>query len=580
MSDLIENEKSRSTELIFGSLIAFSAIVHIPSKLFVGTSDRNAAPQFIVVALLGLFCAYYLFRTRRIELTPVIALSTLILLIATLVSLLLSDNFFTGLIGDTGRFAGLASLWSLLLVALTASTFTPKQFFSTLQGIVIGAFVVTFLGAMQSLNLINLPTGGGVGSTFGNLDFLAASIGTTMVLVYIVFKKFKFSRIFFLAYLLVSVLTLVKIDAKQGWLDLGIAAIAVALFKAAKLLKFPELSALTWKAIATFGILLWSEIIFLVPMSKVKIWGISNDPNVSIRSDFWFAATQMFRNHFGFGVGPDNYGNYYEKYRSLHSVKNFETVLANDAHSSMLQTMATLGIFATLAFLVLILFVIYSFIDSYKATKSNIYLLLLLSFFIFYTNSLISPIPLPLKVIFWAIAGFAIGSVRHTAIEKSGSLIFVGTRITAGLLAAALLFALYSFVPSFIKVDSALGQINSGKSIHYTVSDTLPCVIYSSTQLNLVERSQGNTVIAASKILRNNPRCLDALGYLANVALHNRDYRSAKPFIYELLDIAPARKSVVRLAAIYAMGAGDENLKNLLTSQGLKLGILTQSQIK
>jgi len=580
MSDSIEEEKSRSSEIILGSLIAFSAIVHIPSKLFVGTFDRNAAPQFITVVLLGIFCSYYLFRYKQIELNPVVAISTLILLIATLISLLLSDNFFTGLIGDTGRFAGLASLWSLLLIALVASTFTPKQFFTTLQGIAIGSFVVTFLGAMQSLSLINLPTGGGVGSTFGNLDFLAASIGTTLVLVYIAIKRFKFSRIFFCLYLLISILTLVKIDAKQGWLDLGIIAITLTLFKILNVLKFPELSGLAWKAIATFGILLWSEIIFLVPMSNVKIWGISNDPNVSIRSDFWFAATQMFRNHFGFGVGPDNYGNYYEKYRSLHSVKNFETVLANDAHSSMLQTMSTLGIFATLAFLVLILFVVYSFIDSYKATKSNIYLLLLLSFFVFYTNSLISPIPLPLKVIFWAVAGFAVGSVRHTSIEKSNSFIFVGTRITVGILGAALLFALYSFVPSFVKINSALGGISNGKSVHYTVSDKLPCVVYSSTQLNLVERSHGNTLLAASKILRNNPRCLDALGYLANVALHNRDYPSAKPFIYELLDIAPARKSVVRLAAIYAMGAGDEKLKNLLTSQGLKLGILTESQLK
>jgi O-antigen ligase len=63
-------------------------------------------------------------------------------------------------------------------------------------------------------------------------------------------------------------------------------------------------------------------------MLKLPIPGIGNDPQVSIRSDFWFSAAQMFAHHFGFGVGPDNYGNFYEKYRSLHSIKTTELVLA------------------------------------------------------------------------------------------------------------------------------------------------------------------------------------------------------------------------------------------------------------
>jgi cytochrome c-type biogenesis protein CcmH/NrfG len=87
-------------------------------------------------------------------------------------------------------------------------------------------------------------------------------------------------------------------------------------------------------------------------------------------------------------------------------------------------------------------------------------------------------------------------------------------------------------------------------------------------------------VHAAQIILRNHPRCIDALSFLAQDSLSRKDYRSAKRFIYQLLDVAPARQSVVRLAAIYAMGAHDEPLKNVLTSQGIKLGLFTESQIK
>jgi hypothetical protein len=62
--------------------------------------------------------------------------------------------------------------------------------------------------------------------------------------------------------------------------------------------------------------------------------------------------------------------------------------------------------------------------------------------------------------------------------------------------------------------------------------------------------------------------------------MSQKNYAKARPYIYQLLDVAPARNSVVRLAAIYAMAAHDEPLKELLTSQGLRLGILTVSSLK
>jgi uncharacterized protein HemY len=76
---------------------------------------------------------------------------------------------------------------------------------------------------------------------------------------------------------------------------------------------------------------------------------------------------------------------------------------------------------------------------------------------------------------------------------------------------------------------------------------------------------------------KNNPRCIEAQFLLANVNLRQNNLAAAKRPIYELLDIAPARHEVVRLAAIYALRAKDMYLQNLLIAQGLKLGVLTQS---
>lgn len=571
--------KSLKFEYLLGVCIALSLLAHIPSRLWVGAFDRNAAPQFIITVVTGCLSAIYFGFKKQIEFGRVTFGSILAVVMCSAISLLLSDTFFGSLIGDTGRFSGTASLWSFLMLALAASTFSPRQFLTALTLVVSGISLVTLLGALQALNLVNLPTGGGVGSTLGNLDFLAALIGTTLPIVFITTQASRYSISIFSNYLAIALFVLWKIDAKQGWVDLGIIIFAIFIYRVVKLLKIREVSTQILKSGATFFLLLWSEAIYIIPMSNLHLPWVTTDPNVSIRADFWFAGAQMFRNHIGFGVGPDNYGNYYEKFRSLSSVKNTELVLANDAHSSMIQTMATLGFFATLALLILTLIAIYALIDLHKKTKSKIYLYLILALFVFYTNSQISPIPLPIKAIFWMIAGFAIGYSRKLLHSSTSSGILVSTRLPSLVILLVLIFCLSAFIPGYVKLNQALASNFNGKEFEYSIDAKLPCIVYTSAQLNLVARFRGDIKKAASEVVQNHPRCIDALGYLANEALSRRDYRSAKPYVFQLLEVAPARQSVVRIAAIYAMGAGDNDLKKLLTSQGVKLGILTESQL-
>ena len=565
---------------VLGLLLSLLSLTHLPSRLQVGAFDRDAAPQFMVLCAIGLLASTYTVSKRTLRFSPVISYGLFALMGCSLISFLLSDSTTTSLIGDTGRYSGLASLWSLIAIGLAATFFSTPQWRDALLGISLGCILVTGLGFLQAIDLIHLPTGGGVGSTLGNLDFLSAWIGTTYLLVMLVFREFALRWYYSALYLLISLFVLWKIDAKQGFLDLALIAIAVALFQIYIRTSITGITPKIWKVITSFFFLLWSEAIFIIPMAKLPFPGVSNDPQVSIRADFWYSAAQMFVHHLGFGVGPDNYGNYYEKFRSLHSVKSAEFVLANDAHSSMLQTFATLGIFATLAFLALILLVLFSAIDLYAATRNRRYLFLLLAFFIFYTNALISPITLPNKAIFWLIAGFIIGENLCQKAPELNRVVEIRSWIPSSLIALVLISALTIFAPSFIRINSALAANNSGQKVNYLASDSLPCIVYTSAQLNLIQKSGGDVLHAAQVILRNHPRCIDALSFLAQESLGRKDYRSAKPYVYQLLDVAPARQSVVRLAAIYAMGAHDEPLKNVLTSQGLKLGILTQSQLK
>jgi O-antigen ligase len=563
---------------ILGLLVSLLSLVHLPSRIQVGAFDRNAAPQFIGLLVVGTISSILLLK-RRVEISKFAAAVLAALILSSLISLMMSDSFITSLLGDTGRYSGIASLLAFLAILFLATSLHELEWRDALLGLSTGIVVVTLAGALQAIGAINLPTGGGVGSTLGNLDFLSAWIGTTLVLVILTFREFKAPLILPILYTVISIFVLWKIEAKQGYLDLILAAVltlSYLIYRKSRVKRIPEKA---WKALICFAVLLWSEIIYLVPVAKFPIPGVSNDPQVVIRADFWFSAAQMFIHKIGFGVGPDNYGNYYEKYRSLHSVKSTEFVLANDAHSSMLQTFATLGIFATLSFLFLILLVFLSVFDLYRATANRRYLVLLLSLFIFYTNALISPITLTHKAIFWMIGGLILGENCRRKMQANQNRPKNAFKWIAIVTTISLVYSLFLFVPAYLKFNSAISKNNSGSSVDYKVSNSLPCVVYAGAQLNLLAKSKQDLRSSALSILRNHPRCLEPLLYLAQDAIARKDFVAARPVVYQLLDVAPARQSVVRLAAIYAVGANDESLKSLLTSQGLKLGILSKTDL-
>jgi hypothetical protein len=244
----------------------------------------------------------------------------------------------------------------------------------------------------------------------------------------------------------------------------------------------------------------------------------------------------------------------------------------------MMQTFATLGIFSTMAFLALTLLTIYSLINLILREDRNKYSLLLISFIAFYTNSLISPMTLPNKALFWAIAGFAIGQDLRTRDFSAKRPIQVPVRVLSIVAALVIAIPTAAFANSFFALNAALSKMKLNEPVKYEVSTNLPCVIYINAQMRAVAASEGNQIQGAKQILDAHPRCLDALGYLANEAISRNDYAAAKPYVYSLLDVAPARQSVVAIAAVYAVEAKDIELQALLSSQGIKLGLIPESK--
>ena len=330
------------------ALIVPLSLFFLPSNFVPKFFDRNSNVEFVILCVIALAFSVQLMFTQ-IELFRLAKVLILLLFSGTLISFLLGTGKINMLTGDTGRYTGLASLFALLVVAIRYSQINFAELNRHLNWIVFATVGISALGFLQYWGTIKLPSGGGIGSTLGNSDFLSAWLGTIVPLILVWnLRQKSVEFVTKIAIFFLILLVLVVIEVKQGLFDLLLLAVLVSTFYLWKLIrkraKVKEWSIWVWLGLLSFLTILWFELIFIIPFGHVPILGITNDPQVVIRSQFWTSGVNMFVNNMWFGVGPDNFGNYYEKYRSINSVLSNEFVLANDAHSSVVQSFATLGI--------------------------------------------------------------------------------------------------------------------------------------------------------------------------------------------------------------------------------------------
>jgi O-antigen ligase len=330
--------------------------------------------------------------------------------------------------------------------------------------------------------------------------------------------------------------------------------------------------------LGTFGIIIWAEGIFLVPFIGKFIPVLGDDVQVQIRSNFWLAGFNQFVKSPLFGVGPDNYGNYYEQTRTVKDVLEYTDILSNDAHSSSMQTLGTLGIAGTLAFIVLIAFVVRAiaiFYDCHETNRKELFGLSLF-LFVYLTNSFVSPIVLSHKYLFWAACGYLLGRayLSPQPSEKPSQkplLVFLGSSTLLSL---------------FIIVNFVIGQLNwlvnvekyaadNSSKITYTSSKYIPCQQYFDAEL-IINSSNGNEVVKkmAQDRISHSPRCVPAEILLAKIAFNEGDYATSRKHIDKLLVIAPARNEVIRLAITLSNKTKDVEFQKKLGQHLGSLGLI------
>jgi hypothetical protein len=561
-----------------GLLYLILALGHIPVDIFPYGFDKNAPVHFVFLMIIAItYSVYIILRHNRFELPLKVIILIWGLVLAVLASTLNTPDLIGSLTGDSGRYTGAVSLFCLIVIAIYHSQFSLAQIHKLAQIYVTTIFIVSVIGLLQHYKVIDMPGDSGVTGTLGNLDFFGAYVGTGFALfVYLMPTVPRPRKILFTFFIIVNLYAVYLAGPLQSYVDIAIILIAVFIYRFRRLIPRFDVTLNAKTFFGTLGVIIWLEGIFLMPFIGSFVPVLGNDIQVQIRGQFWLAATRQFFSSPLTGVGPDHYGSYYEQYRTVLSVQNNPTLLANDAHAAPAQTLATLGILGIIAFILLLTLLIRAFCILHEREPKNRfqYAAIGIYLFVFTTNAAISPITLPHKYLFWALAGFIIGQAYRGVAIKPNLRYKV---ISAALIPALILPTAYTvtnFVPAQLDYLRATDKSakDSAARIDLNYNNFLPCIIYYPSIISMIAKNGEKEVIIFSQDqIKGNPNCVEAWINLATIAFNQGDLPVMKTIIYELIEIAPSRQQVINLAALYANKAGDDELDDLVDKQLMKL---------
>ena len=555
------------------------ALLHIPDQIFPHGFDKNAPVQLLSLLFTASFYLIYIaFKSERFRFHRLAIYGAIALVATQIASMIVSGNLLGSLIGDSGRFVGSLSVFALLIVSIFHSQFKFQPLVLLIRFYIFAIGAVSIIGIAQHFDLIELPGAEGVSSTLGNTDFFAAMLGTTFPLIFFLALNSSLrGRILLGISAGINVFALYLAGPLQGYLDIAFFIAGIAIYLLRKYIPRREWTLNARTFLGTFAVIIWAEFIFLMPFLGDFIPVLGNDVQVKIRSNFWLAGTRQFFDHILFGVGPDQYGNNYEQYRTLEDIVKYTNILSNDAHSASVQTLATVGLLGTAAFLFLIALVIRSFLiiwDTRAIDRKSLFALALF-LFIYLTNSFVSPITLTHKFIFWAICGFIVGQVYRLPSrrsERKASQRALPLSALALLLPFTLLFA-----QAQLNYLTHIEKYASDNSVvqEYKASPLLPCFMYFDGELLMViNLGLESAAELAREELANNPRCVAAQIHLTKAAVNAGKVEGLKELVYRLFEIAPARTETISLGMYYANRTGDATLRGALEREMKALGLV------
>ena len=158
------------------------AVAFIPLSIVPTFFDRNASVNFLLLSIASLVLGTFVFKAKSLFISPIYLYLLIALFTGTSISVISNVGKINMLTGDTGRYTGLISLFSLLIIAISYCRVNVEDFQDHLRWIIAAVMAVNVFGALQYLEIIDLPTGAGLGATLGNSNFFSAWLGTSIPL--------------------------------------------------------------------------------------------------------------------------------------------------------------------------------------------------------------------------------------------------------------------------------------------------------------------------------------------------------------------------------------------------------------
>lgn len=394
---------SRITLLTFGSCSAISLSFLDPINWPKQIALLTILPYVLVESL----------RTSNFEdriiktLFATLGISLTLFSVATFLG---TDNITRILWGAWGRNNGLMTIIGLLVLA---GSFALLSSYESFKEIVIKMLSVAFIpaslyGIVQAFfsDPINWSNKNQVFSFFGNANFASSILAISAIASFYAFRVSRGKREsnIYLAQFFLALIVVWQTNSLQGLVAISIsfAIFGVKKFISKRKIK-PSLGFLSLLTVGTFFGLGFAGI--------GPLGGFLFQYTVQLRTFYWQTGIKMGLDSPLFGVGSDSYGDYYRIWRTMQMAESTTVDLTVDnAHNSIVQIFATLGLIGVLGYLVVFLPGLWVLLKILANAKSDIVdeglgILFVSSFLI----SLISIDNIGVAIINWTLAGIFLG---------------------------------------------------------------------------------------------------------------------------------------------------------------------------
>ncbi len=316
------------------------------------------------VCATGVTCAFALVfmsgrNSKFIEKNSTLAGKSLIfLLLGLALSFLFSDSNKTDdLYGVYGRANGMIAICSLVAIFFIAQTISFDELFSNFHKyFVICLSMFTMYLALQFLG--KDPVDWSRNETFGtlgNINYSSAFIGMSVTYTVgwaFMSKSPRWLQVLCITFGLVTLSMIFQTGSIQGIFGVIYSS---AIFASVKIFRSGQISNLLRASSITLVNVLGFAVIY-VASRKDMLGGIFYQETLAFRRDYIIAGIRMFKENLFFGVGINNYGEWYRYYRDNDAaLRTLGDRTSNSAHSIFVDVAAGAGIIPAISLIVFVL---------------------------------------------------------------------------------------------------------------------------------------------------------------------------------------------------------------------------------